>query len=199
MAVLNRALVRSAWLASLAALAATGAAHAAEGTPLDAALAHAFPGARIERRTLALTPDDVRAVESLARVRDGSRLVTAHVAWRGDTLAGGAFTDRRVVRTREALLFLVVAPDTTIERIEALAFFEPPDYRPVPRWLERFRGRRAREPRPVPGVAGATLTSRVVNEAARLALARYERLLAPALARRAANPGARRPMGGDQP
>jgi len=199
MAVLKRN--RGCWvgLAALAWLAATGAAGAADGTPLDAALARAFPGARVERRTLALSPEDVRAVESLARARDASRLVTAYVAWRGDTLSGVAFTDRRVVRTREAVLFLVVAPDTTIERIEALAFFEPPDYRPAPRWLERFRGRRAGEPREVPGVAGATLTSRAVNEAARLALARYERLLAPALGRRATNPAARRPMGGDQP
>jgi len=109
------------------------------------------------------------------------------VAWRGDTLAGAAYTDRRVVRTREALLFVGVAPDTTIARIEVLAFFEPPDYRPPPRWLALFAHRR-QDPRlrpgdAIPGIAGASLTSRAVAESARLALAWHELLRAPELAR----------------
>lgn len=164
-------------------------ARAASYVSLEAALAQAFPGARIERRTLALSPADVKAVEALARTRCVTRLATAYVAWRGDTLAGAAWTDRRVVRTREALLLVAVAPDTTVARIEVLAFFEPPDYRPAPRWLALFRGRGSRDRhaalRAVPEVSGATLTSRAVQESARLALAWHELLLAPALARRA--------------
>jgi len=154
---------------------------------LDGALAQAFPGARIERRTLALSPADVQAVEARARARCPARLVTAYVAWRGDTLAGAGYTDRRVVRTREALLFVAVARDTTIARIEVLAFFEPPDYRPPARWLALFAHRR-QDPRlrpgdAIPGIAGASLTSRAVAESARLALAWHELLLAPQLAR----------------
>ena len=160
--------------------------HAAAGLSLEQALAESFPGARIERRTLALTPADVKHVEASARARSAARLVTAHVAWGGDTLAGAAFTDRRVVRTREALLFIAVAADTSIARIEVLAFFEPPDYRPSPRWLGLFRGRGARAPltppRQVANLSGATLTSRAVNESARLALAWFELLLVPELA-----------------
>ena len=200
MAVLSRRLAGLA-LAALAALAALTLvpARAAATLTLDQALAQAFPGARIERRTLALSPADVKTVESRARARCASRLATAYVAWRGDTLAGVAWTDRRVVRTREALLLVAVAPDTTVARIEVLAFFEPPDYRPVPRWLALFRGRGARAPltppRTVPAVSGATLTSRAVNESARLALAWYELLLARGLA--PADGGARR--AGDTP
>src|SRR5262249_38045054 len=128
--------VAVAWLAT-----ATVVARAENYISLDEALAQSFPGARIERRALALSPGDVRAVEKRARARCAARRVTASVAWRGDTLAGAASADRRVVRTREAMLLVSIAPDTTVSRIDVLAFFEPPDYRPSPRWLERFRGR----------------------------------------------------------
>ncbi len=184
---------------ALAALLAVAPAPArgTDALPLAQALASAFPGARVERRMLALSSADVKAVEARARAHCPSRLATAYVAWRGDTLAGAAWTDRRVVRTREALLLVTVAPDTTVARIDVLAFFEPPDYRPLARWLALFRGRGARAPltppRQVPEVSGATLTSRAVNESARLALAWYELLLAPDLARAAA--GLRRAEG----
>lgn len=181
---------------ALGLVAAPAPAGAAAGLSLDQALAESFPTARVERRTLVLSVADVKRVEARARARSSARLVTAYVAWRGDTLAGAAFTDRRVVRTREALLFVAVAPETSIARIEVLAFFEPPDYRPAPRWLALFKGRGKRAPltppRTVREVSGATLTSRAVNESARLALAWYEVLLAPELARAAAGT---RPMG----
>ena len=156
-------------------------------TTLDAALAQVFPGARIERRGLALSTQDVRAVERRAQARCAERLVTAYVAWHGDTLAGAAYSERRVVRTREAVLLVSVAPDTTVARIDVLAFFEPPDYRPPARWLERFRGRGAGATlspgRDLPALAGSTLTSAAVAESARLALAWHALLLGPQLER----------------
>jgi len=187
MAVLKHTSVASALALAAFVAGAPAPARAAAGVTLDQALAESFAGARIEPRTLALSPADVKRVEAHAHARTEARLVTAYVAWRGDTLAGAAFTDRRVVRTREALLFVAVAPDTSIARIDVLAFFEPPDYRPPARWLGLFRGRGARTPlappREVREIAGATLTSRAVNGSARLALAWYELLLAPDLAR----------------
>ena len=172
---------------ALALLLPTATAHASALQSLAGALEQAFPGARIETRTLALSAADQRAVEARAHARCEPRLVTAYVAWRGDTLAGAAYTDRRTVRTREALMFVAVAPDTSVARIEVLAFFEPPDYRPPARWLGLFT-RRRQDPRLAPGgalpnLAGATLTSRAVAESVRLALAWHELLLAPQLAR----------------
>jgi hypothetical protein len=157
------------------------------GGGLTPALARAFPGARIEPRTLALSPADVKAVEQRAHARCEARLVTAYVAWRGDTLVGAAYTDRRLVRTREALLMTSIAPDTTVARIDVLAFFEPPDYKPSARWLARFHGAGASAAltpgRDLPPLAGATLTSRAVSESARLALAWHAMLLVPDLAK----------------
>ena len=150
------------------------------------ALAEAFPRARVERRTFALTAAQARAVERRARVQLPSRLITAYPAWRGDTLAGTAFFESRTIRTMPGVFMVVVAPDTTITRIEVLAFHEPPDYRPTARWLGGFARRRLDDrlwpARDLPTLAGATLSARSVTESARLALALYETVLVPALA-----------------
>src|SRR5262245_8039323 len=94
--------LRTACAAALAVIACgAGPLRAETLTTLDQALAQAFPGARIEPHALALSPADVKAVEARAHARCEPRLVTAYVARRGDTLVGAAYTDRRVVRTRE--------------------------------------------------------------------------------------------------
>ena len=186
MAVLNPARLLAHATGALALVAWLACdAHAATLQTLDAALAATFPGARIESRALTLTVEDQRAVAQRAHARCDSRLVTAYVAWRGDSLVGAAYTDRRVVRTREALLFVAVAPDTTVRRIDVLAFFEPPDYQPPARWLARFehqsQSARLAPGGAIPNLSGATLTSRAVAESARLALAWHELLLVPSL------------------
>jgi len=152
------------------------------------ALAEAFPGMHIERRPFLLSDAQVRSVEKTAKARLGSRLVTAYLGWRGDSLAGTAFFDTRVVRTMPAVLMVVVAPDTTVARLDVLAFHEPPDYLPGPRWLGLFGGRRLDDQlwpgRSIRNLSGATLTTRAFTVSARVALACYRELVAPTLPRR---------------
>ena len=148
------------------------------------ALAEAFPGARIERKPFVLTDVQVKSVQQRARAKLTSKLVVEYLAWRGDTLAGTAWFDTRVVRTMPAVLMVVVAPDRSVQRVEVLAFHEPPDYRPTPRWLGLFPGQRLDDRlRPGEGIrylSGATLTTRAVVDATRLALSLYEELIVPA-------------------
>lgn len=171
-----------------AALAAgmVTAADAAVYLTQQEALALAFPGARIERHALVLTEAEKQAVERAARARLTSLLVAAYAGWRGDTLAGVAFFDQRTVRTMPGVFMTVVAPDSTLQRVDVLAFHEPPDYRPPARWLDRFGGRRLDDrlwpARDLRNLAGATLSARSVTESARLALAIYARVLGPKLA-----------------
>jgi len=151
------------------------------------ALAIAFPGARLENRSFVLTAAQVRAVERRAQVRVGTKLLSVTLAWRADSLAGTAFFDSRVVRTMPAVFMVTVAPDTTVERIEVLSFHEPPDYRPPARWLTSW-GRRGLDDQLWPrlgirNLSGATLSTRAVTESVRLALALYETVVAPSLAR----------------
>lgn len=155
------------------------------------ALELAFPGARVERHAVVLTPAEARAVERRARVRVTSTLATGYAGWRGDSLLGVAFFEQRTVRTMPGVFMTVVAPDTTIARVDVLAFHEPPDYQPPRRWLDRF-GRRKLDERLWPNrdlrnLSGATLSARAMTESSRLALALYELVLAPRLAAAAGN------------
>jgi hypothetical protein len=152
------------------------------------ALAEAFPGARIERKAFFLTDAQVKTIQQRARAKLTSKVVTEYVAWRGDTLQGAAWFDTRVVRTMPAVLMIVVKPDTSVDRVDVLAFHEPPDYRPTARWLGLFPRQRLGDGlRPggtIRYLSGATLTTRAVVDATRLALALYENLVAPSLPRR---------------
>lgn len=181
--------------AACAALLAAAPASATVFMTQPQALAQAFPGARVERRAFVLTEDQAHAVEARARVKLPSRLVAAYAAWRGDTLSGTAFFDARRVRTMPGVFMVVVAPDSTVARVDVLAFHEPPDYRPPARWLGLFGGRRL-DQRLWPGrdlrnLSGATLSARAVTESVRLALALYEVVAAPALAGGPTGRGAR--------
>jgi hypothetical protein len=80
-------------------------------------------------------------------------------------------------------VFMVVGgPDTTVRRVDVLAFHEPPDYRPTARWLETFRrrppGDRLWPHRDLRNLAGATLSTQGVTESVRQSLASWRRLLA---------------------
>ncbi len=164
------------------------AAAAAPFVSPAAALAEAFPGARLERRSEALTPAQVRAVQQRAKARLAGPLVTPYLAFHGDTLVGTAIFETRTIRTMPATLMVVVAPDSTVRRVEILSFHEPPDYRPPARWLDRMRGRRADDRfapgRDLPSLSGATLSARAFAESARLAVAIWEVVVAPMVAAR---------------
>lgn len=153
------------------------------------ALDQAFHGARIERRSILLTGAQHAAIEARAHVEVESRLAAAYLAWRGDTLDGTAFFDSRTVRTMPAVLMVTIAPDSTVRRVDVLAFHEPSDYRPTPHWLDQFAHERLSDQlwpeRDIRRLSGATLTTRSVTESTRFALALYEEIVAPTLERTA--------------
>jgi len=152
----------------------------------DQALVMAFPGASLERRSIVLDDRQAEAVQKRAQARLVSRVYGAYVATRHDSLLGAAFFDTRTVRTMPGVFMTVIAPDTTVARVDVLAFHEPDDYLPPVRWLGQFAGRAAgdglRPGRGLHGITGATLTARSVSESARLSLAIYALVLAPELA-----------------
>jgi hypothetical protein len=153
-------------------------------TPTQA-LAEAFPGARIEKMSVVMTEVQLEAVRKRAKARITSKIASASLAWRGDTLAGVAFFDARTVRTMPGTFMIVVGPDTTVLRVEVLAFHEPPDYRPPPRWLAMFQKRRLDDRlspgRDIRNLSGASLSAAAVTESVRQALALYEVVVAPRL------------------
>lgn len=149
----------------------------------EEALAAAFPQAeRVEAEHHFLSEAQKTEVERIARAPLDSRLVTVHVGRRGDAVLGYAFLDLHTVRTLPEALLVVLAPDGSVRSLRVLAFHEPPEYLPPPRWLQQFEGRsadaRLRLQREVHGIAGSTLSAQAVTRAVRRVLALYQVVVA---------------------
>jgi Na+-translocating ferredoxin:NAD+ oxidoreductase RnfG subunit len=148
------------------------------------ALALAFPDAdRVETRTELLDDARAREVERLARSELPSRLVRFHTGYRGGQVIGHAVIEQHTVRTQPEAFLVVMTPEGKVRSIRVLAFYEPEEYLPTPRWLAQFEAHglddRLRLEGEIHGIAGATLTSRAVTAGVRRALAFYQVLAAP--------------------
>jgi hypothetical protein len=170
----------------LPALAALGAPHAAGARPAPAprqvfltveeALALAFGEAEVARTTAYLTEAQLARARELSGAEVESALVHPYVARdeRG-RLLGTAYFDAHRVRTLQETLFVVVAPDGRVARVELCSFDEPPDYVPRGSWYAQFLGRRLDDElelkRGICGVTGATLTARATTCSVRRVLA----------------------------
>jgi hypothetical protein len=107
--------------------------------------------------------------------------VTLHTATKGGVVIGHALIEVHTVRTLPEAVLVVLSPAGEVQSLRMLAFYEPEEYLPPPRWLAQFersaltddlrlQGR-------VHGIAGSTLSSRAVTSGVRRALAVYEVLL----------------------
>jgi hypothetical protein len=153
---------------------------AAPGAPVYAtreeALSRAFPPpAVIERKTHFLSDSEREQASRAARAKIESSLIVAYVGKGPQGPLGTAYFDTHVVRTLPETVLVTVRPDGTLGGVEVVAFAEPEDYLPRPRWLRFFAGRRL-DPELVVGrglahVSGATLTTRAIVAAARRVLA----------------------------
>jgi hypothetical protein len=159
----------------LAAVAASAGVYKAQ----KQALAEAFPGGGIERKTVFLTPEQVRSVEKRARARVESRVVSYYVGLLAEGRpAGTAYFDTHLVRSMPETLFILVDPQGKLGRVEILAFHEPEDYKLGEGWLGRLSGK-ALDDDLAPGralvrVTGATLSTEALAAAVRRTLALHE-------------------------
>ncbi len=140
------------------------------------ALAMAFPGAKVEKKTAFLSKEQTLLAQKRARAKVDSSLWTYYIGRStGGAVVGYAYFDTVIVRTLPAAIMAAVDPDGRLRFIEILAFNEPEDYLPRKRWLGLFQGRalddELRLRGAIQGVSGATMTSYVVTQSARRLLA----------------------------
>lgn len=143
------------------------------------ALERAFPPPQtIERRTLFLDDRQVEAIQKLARAKLASKIISYYCGGRDGKISGYAFFAAEVVRTKEAVYLTVIDPDSSIRAVEILAFAEPADYLPTPRWFDLFRGKKLTDnlwpKRDIHNVTGATLTTQTITLGARKMLAIFQ-------------------------
>jgi hypothetical protein len=160
----------AALAALLAALAAP--ARAQVSGKEEEAIRRIFPAAdRVEARDVILTDALVARIERLARAKVKDRLVTFYTARRGGAVEGYAVIHSHVVRTKRETFALAFEPDGRIRTVTVLAFLEPEEYKPSPRWLAQLAGKggedRLAVGQDLAPITGATLTARGIAEESR--------------------------------
>jgi hypothetical protein len=142
---------------------------------LDEALKLALPGCALEKQTVYLTDAQKRRAGELAGEPLESGLARPIVARKDGKLVGTAYVDVHKVRTLKQALFVVVAPDHKVARVELLSFAEPEEYAPRPAWYAQFAGKPLDDElhlkRSIRGIAGASLSARATTAAVRRVLA----------------------------
>ncbi len=148
----------------------------------EEALRNAFPGASVDRRTIFLTEEEARRIQTAAQAKVESKILTYYVARRDGMLDGVAFFETSIVRSMPATYMVVVDPDSSVRMVEILAFYEPEDYLPPERWLHQFAGRKTNDDltlkRGIPNISGATLTTMTVVDGARRCRAAFAQVVA---------------------
>ena len=139
-----------------------------------------FPRARrVEPSFVFLTPQQKQKVKEKAGFEPDTRMFRVYRVWNdaGRVLAYG-FLDTHILRTHYETVLFVIKPDGTIHEIQILDFEEPPDYRPLPRWLDTLKNKKLapdyRVGQQIPNMSGATITAHAIVRRARLILAVWE-------------------------
>jgi hypothetical protein len=180
-AVVARALA-AVVLAVLALSASPGKVAAKVFYARDEMLKLAFPDAdKVEPKDFLLTREQREAIESFAREKVESDLLTIYVGRRGEQLLGYAIVDTHIVRTLPETFLVVLSPEGAVAATHVLAFYEPLEYLPSERWFRQFPGRKLtshlRVGDEIAGISGSTLSSRAVTAGVRRALAAYTVLI----------------------
>ncbi len=127
-------------------------------------------GAQVDMQSLFLTDVQVAQIEQLAQGKIESKLFTFYVGHHKGNLLGYAAIISRTVRTKPETLLIVLTPKGELKQIHVLAFHEPPEYEPPPRWFAQLYHRQLAELNLNYGIQGntsATLSSRAAVSSAR--------------------------------
>ncbi len=170
-------MTRTGVAAGALAVVAWASSVSAQTLTQDEALALAFPGAEVERRTAFLDEAQLARASALAGpdVDVESTVVTYYVAIRRGEPAGVAYFDADRVRTLPQVLMIVVGTDGRLVRVETVSFRDPPES-PAPGGCRPQCTAPAPAPPPPPTGAARTpprrtLTSGAVTRATRRVMA----------------------------
>ena len=154
------------------------AVHAQGIATKEAAFKMYFADAAIERKTVFLTDDQVKAIQNESKAKVESKLLPYYVARRHGKIIGYAFIETRIMRTMPATFMIVFKPDRIIRAVELLAFTEPDDYKPSERWFAQFKDRAASSglwfKRDIQNISGATISAQAITDAVRRVAATFK-------------------------
>lgn len=179
----------AAWTGGIAAfLAATAVASWAHEGPHKAeprlmltqsqALAKAFPGSTIERKTAYLDKAQLERAAMLSGCRHDSAVVSYYLAQSTMGVVGAAFFESHRLRDGRETIMAALTPEGRLLRSEILSFDEPADYMPPNHWraglLGRTLGELERFSRPPGASPRAALSAQAFLDGVRRLMAVYE-------------------------
>ena len=136
--------------------------------------------AEIEMLSLFPTEAQVHEIEQVAHGKLESSLFTFYVGRRNGEIAGYAAIESHTVRTKPETLLIVLSARGELEKIEVLAFHEPPEYQPRASWFDQFYNRNIDQldlNTGIQGITGATLSTRSALTSVRKVLSIYQIML----------------------
>jgi len=141
-------------------------------------LSSRFPDAEIENVNVLLSRDQAERIQGDLAQALIDRVFTFFVARKAEKVIGYAGLYTRKIRSKDQTAIYFLSPSGSLESIELIAFYEPPEYKPKKKWLDKFRG--SRDPRhlklggDIQVVSGATLTAQSFMLATKTILAVWQ-------------------------
>lgn len=141
-------------------------------SPQEAMKAHFSNITTVEQDSMILTKKEQHKVEMLAKVKLNSKLFRIYTAKnKMDTVGYGILLTKKI-RTKSAAILYIIDTKGALQSIEIIAFNEPRDYLPSPRWLAQFNPN-ALQPHllkeTITPISGATLSANAVVKVANIA------------------------------
>lgn len=175
-------------LTALLLLLAAGPASARLLLAQKQALALAFPSGKYERKVAYLSDEQLKAAQESGQVKIESKMWPYYVGVSSGGAKAYAYFDTHIVRTQPETFMAVVGEEGDVRFVELLAFAEPDDYLPSPRWLAQFKDKKSRDGlyvgRAIRNITGSSLTSQAMTEAIRRVLAVHQVLVESAKAKK---------------
>ena len=135
---------------------------------------------KVTSKTIFLRDEQVQLIQSSARAKMDSKILTYYEYAESGKLQNVAFFETQTVRTHPATYMIVLNSDGSVKGVEMLAFFEPEDYLPPKNWFAQFGRKGLKDDmhtkRGIPNVAGATLSAQTITESVRKYMTAYELL-----------------------
>ncbi|CAA6798714.1 MAG: Unknown protein [uncultured Sulfurovum sp.] len=136
---------------------------------------------KIEKKSLILTKEDVKNIQTLANTKVGSKIVRYYKVTKNEEILGNAILLKQRIRTKNAAILYIVDANKSMLSTEIVSFKEPSEYKPNKEWTEVLNGKTSEDTlmagKDIPTISGATLSARAISDAARLALAIVEQKL----------------------
>ena len=155
-------------------------AWAKEGVDIADFITPAFSqGVQIEKKQFRLSPKELKAIQDASHATLDSDLVRFYTVKNKTNTEGYAVLVVKKIRTKNAAILYVVGTNYRIKSTEIVYFAEPQEYKPIANWLQTLEGKTQEDNlyafKGIPVISGATLSSRAISDAARIALVLVKR------------------------